>query len=305
MRIDDPLRTLAEHQDGLVTRAQALGAGLSDGVVDGRVRAERWQRMARDVYRVPGSAPTWRQSLLAAVLTAGAGAVASHQSAAALWRLPGFGAGPVEVTRLRGPSRVARVGALHETRCLPAGHVAAVDGIPVTSSARTLLDLCGALHPKRAERALANALAMKLTTPARLRVVLAEAGKRGRPGSRLLRRLLAERDDGQAPPESELENLLMAVLGGAKLPVPARQVDLGSDTALIGRVDFVYREARLVLEADSRRHHSSWLDAEADRRRDAALLAAGWCVLRVSWDQLVNRPTEVVAAVRGVLERAR
>ncbi|MDQ3570766.1 MAG: endonuclease domain-containing protein [Actinomycetota bacterium] len=288
-----------------MTRAQALGAGLSDGVVDGRVRAERWERMARDVYRVPGSTPSWRQSLLAAILTAGAGAVASHQSAAALWGLPGFCAGPVEVTRLRGPSRVARVGTLHETRCLPASQVAAVDGIPVTSSGRTLLDLCGAVHPKRAERALANALAMKLTTSARLHVVLAEAGKKGRPGSQLLRRLLEDGDDGQAPPESELENLLAAVLKGARLPTPSRQVELGNDTAPIGRVDFAYREARLVLEADSRRHHSSWLDAEADRRRNAALMAGGWYVLRVSWDQLVNRPAEVVAAVGGVLERAK
>ncbi len=90
MRVDDPLCSLAERQAGLVTRHQALTAGMTHGVVDGRVRAERWQRVARDVYRVPGSAPTWRQALLAAVLTAGQGAVASHQSAAALFRVPGI-----------------------------------------------------------------------------------------------------------------------------------------------------------------------------------------------------------------------
>ena len=304
MRIDDRLCSLAEHQDGLVTRAQGLSAGVSYAAIDGRLRNDRLQRVARDVYRVPGSAPTWRQSLVAAMLTAGEGAVASHTSAAALWRMPGFDPGPIEVTRLRGRSRVARVGVLHETRCLPPGHVTAVDGIPVTAVARTVLDLCGAVHPRRAERALANALAMRITTPARLHAVLVEAGKRGRPGSRLLRQLLSERDDGQPPPESELESLLVTVLRAAGLPTPARQVALGSDATPIGRVDFVYREARLVLEADSRRHHSSWLDVEADRRRDAALLAAGWFVLRVTWDQLVHHPGDIAAAVRSALRRA-
>ena len=95
----------------------------------------------------------------------------------------------------------------------------------------------------------------------------------------------------------------MAVLGAAGLPPPARQVVLGTDIAPIGRVDLVYRDARLVVEADSRRHHSSWLDTEADRRRDAALFAAGWCVLRVTWDQLVHSPAEAAAAVRGALGR--
>lgn len=303
MRTNDPLCTISERQEGLITRAQGASTDSNAGV-NRRLRTGEWERLARNVYRMPGSTPTWRQSLRAAVLTAGNGAVASHRSAAALWRLPGFDAGPVDVTRLRGRSRTARLGTLHETRYLPPGHVTAVDGIPVTSPARTLLDLCGILHPERAERVVANALAMKIVTAARLDIVLAEAGKRGRSGSGLLRRLVDERDDGQPPLESELESLLVTVLGAAGLPAPDRQVCLGNETRLIGRVDFAYRHARLVLEADSRRHHSSWLDAEADRRRDAALMATGWYVLRVTWNQLVHRPDEVTAAVRGALERA-
>lgn len=193
----------------------------TDSVVDGRVWTGQWQRLGRDVYRVPGSVPTWHQTLLAAVSTAGQGAVASQEAAAAVWRLPGFDPGPVEVTRPRGRSRVARIGRLHESRHLPRDHVTVVEGIPVTRPGRTLLGLCGSVHHKRAERALDNALAMKLVTLARLHVVLAESGKRGRAGSSALRRLLAERDDGQAPPESELQVLLLAVLGAWGLPSPA------------------------------------------------------------------------------------
>ena len=194
--------------------------------------------------------------------------------------------------------------ALHETRFLPASHVSTVGVIPLTRPARTVLDLCGVLHEKQAERELDNVLAMGLTSVARLHVVLAEMGARGRKGTAVLRRLLAARDDAYLAPDSELEALLSAVLTGAGLEQPARQVALGGAEEPVGRVDFAYRGARLVIEADSRRHHSSRLDWEADHRRDALLLASGWQVLRFTWDQLAHRPSEVVAAVRGALARA-
>ena len=166
-----------------------------------------------------------------------------------------------------------------------------------------VLDLCGAVHPRRAERALDNALAMSLVSLADVRLVLAEAGTHGRKGTAVLRKLLDVRDEGYTPPESELEALLLAVLSAAGLPEPARQFHLGGHVP-VGRVDFAYREAGLVIEADSRRHHSTWLDVEADRRRDALLLADGWHVMRVTWEQLLRHSGDVVAAVRGALARA-
>jgi hypothetical protein len=304
VKLDAELEALAEGQHGLVTREQARGAGATDEMVNWRLRTGRWERMGRGVYRVRGSVPTWRQSLLAAILVAGPGTVASHRAAAALWRIPGFGDGPVEVSRLRGRSRGGVAGVLRETGVLSPSHVSALDRIPVTRPARTVLDICGVVHPMRAERALDNVLAIGLTGLAGLRVVLAEAGAHGRAGTAVLRRLVEARDDGHVPPESELEALFLAVVAAAGLPSPARQLQLGGTEAPVGRVDFAYRHARLVIEADSRRHHSSWLDTEADRRRDARLLAAGWHVLRVTWDQLARRPDEVVAALGGALARA-
>ncbi len=88
----------------------------------------------------------------------------------------------------------------------------------------------------------------------------------------------------------------------AGLEVPERQVDLGAGT-WVGRVDFYFRRARLVVEIDSERHHPSKLDAEADAERDAAMGAAGFRVLRISEAQL-GRSFEVVAAVRGALSSA-
>lgn len=269
------LRRLAEQQHGLISREQALANGMNSDQIGGRLRRGTWERVARNVYRVPGSVPTWEQRLLAAVWAAGSGAAASRHSAAALWRIPGFRDGPVEVTQSRGPSsRYPRPG-LHDSRFLPPHQIRMVRAIPTTCPERTLLDLSGCVHPGRAERALDNALAMELTTVQQLGLMLAETGARGRPGTAVLRRNLSVRADDYVPPASELEALLIAVLQGAGLALPVRQEWVGGTTAPAGRVDFVDREAKVEIEADSRRYHSAWLDVQADHRRDLLLTAAG------------------------------
>src|SRR5205814_4741453 len=139
--------------------------------------------------------------------------------------------------------------------------------IHVTNPTRTLLDLCGAVHPLRADRALENALSSGLVSYASMVTVLAESARQGRDGITLLRSLLAKRGEGYVPTESELERLVVAVLQGAGLPVPERQVVLGDGTQIAGRVDFLYRQARLVIEADGRQHGGFLASAE-DARRD-------------------------------------
>ncbi|MGH9265661.1 MAG: DUF559 domain-containing protein, partial [Acidimicrobiales bacterium] len=283
----DLILALAERQHGVIGREQALAYGMPVQQIERRIRTGAWEIAARGAYRIAGSVPSWEQRLLAAVLATGRGAAASRRSAAALWRLPGFPPGPVEVTQGRGPSSRNPQRGLHDSRFLPPGQLREVNAIPTVCVERTLLDLCGCMHAKRAERALDNALAMDLTTVRRLNLMLAETGRRGRPGTALLRRLLAVRTAEYVPPASELEALLLAVLDAAAVELPDRQASVGGTRAPIGRVDFVYREARVVIEADSRRHHSSWLDVEADHRRDLLLAAAGWRVIRVNWHQLL------------------
>jgi very-short-patch-repair endonuclease len=295
------MRRLAEQQHGLIAREQALASGMSSNQIGGRLRRGTWERVARNVYRIPGSVPTWEQRLLAAVWATGPSAAASRRAAAALWKLPGFPRGPLEVTQERGPSSRYPTPGLHDSRFLPAHQLGVVDAIPTTCPERTLLDLCGCVHPQRAERAVDNAIAMELTNVHRLGLMLAETGARGRHGTALLRRLLSVRTEGYVPPASELEALLLAVLRSAGLVLPERQEWVGNTRAPVGRVDFVYREAGLLIEADSRRHHSSWLDVQADHRRDLLLTAAGWRILRVNWHQLIGEPDLFVGAVRTLL----
>jgi very-short-patch-repair endonuclease len=85
-----------------------------------------------------------------------------------------------------------------------------------------------------------------------------------------------------------------------------RSARSGSDgtQAPVGRVDFVDPQARVVVEADSRRYHSSWLDVQADHRRDLLLTAAGRRVIRVNWHQLVEEPSLFIEALRATLAAA-
>ncbi|CAN5750801.1 hypothetical protein BH24ACT2_BH24ACT2_09250 [soil metagenome] len=296
------MRELAACQHGVVARWQLRRLGVSRQAVQSRLRGPGWLAITPQVLRLVGCPKTFELGCMAGVLDAGPCACVSHQSSAVLWALPGFPPAEVHVSRSRTTtSRISRVAVVHDSRYFPPHHRAEVEGIPVTSAARTVFDLAGCLHPQRAERALDNALARKLVALELLRRVAIELFEHGRKGSALMRRLLEDRGAGYIPPASGLEARFYSVLVAAGLELPERQVDLGGDT-WVGRVDYYYRRLRLIVEIDSALHHTSRLDAEADVGRDAALQAAGFRVLRITEEQLRERPWEVVALVRAALQ---
>jgi len=238
---------------------------------------------------------------MAASLDAGPRAAVSHQSAARLWRLPGFVDDEVHVSRPRGGTRrPTELSVLHEPRCLAISHLTARNAIPLTTVARTLFDLAGAMHPRGVERALDNALGRRLTTIDALRDITRDLAEHGRSGSTLMRKLLAERSTDYIAPESGLEARFLALLRSSGLPEPRRQVNVGG-AQWVGRVDFAYPDHRLLIEIDSDIHHTAKLDREADGRRDTKLAAAGFRVIRISEGQVWFRPREAVGAVRRAL----
>ncbi len=284
------MRRLAERQHGVVSREQARALSGSDAWVRRRLASPDWELVSRRVLRLVGTVETFEQRCIVAALDAGHDAVVQGAAAAHLWGLPGFEDAPVEVTRRRRRAR-RPTGDLpvHEPRLVPPHHRTTHHGVPVTTVERTVFDLCGSIREGRAERALDNALARRLTTLPALRATGQELCRRGRPGSALFRRLLADRGVDFRPVESGLEAAFLELLVSGGLPVPERQVDLGG-TGWVGRVDFYFRDARLVVEVDSERFHTAALDAAADRSRDAALRAAGFEVVRVTEDEIRNRP---------------
>jgi len=297
MGLDADLRALAELQYGMVARRQARQLGASASALKYRVLSPDWELETQCVLRLRGSDRSDAQRAMAAVLDAGHAAVLSHHSAAAWWDLPGFDLAELHVTRSRGRSgRRSPLAQLHEVRLLPPGHITVLRHVPVTTPARTLFDLAGSVHPKRVERALDNAWSERIVDGCRMAAVLDDLGKRGRPGTQVIRALLAERGPNYVPPASGLEGRVRDLAKRAGLS-PVRQVDVGGEVWL-GRVDFYDRKARIVVQIDSERYHSALIDRRADDEQTVAMRAAGLEVLRFSDAEAWYHGNEVVAKLR-------
>jgi predicted transcriptional regulator of viral defense system len=133
-------------QLGLLTRHQAIEAGLSSASIARLVRSGVWERVQPRVYRVAGAPDTWEQRILAAVLSAGPTAVASHLSAGVLWGLRQMTPDWVEIT-VTGYERQLRRVRVHRVGSLPEEDLSVVRGIPVTTVARLLVDLSAFWSP--------------------------------------------------------------------------------------------------------------------------------------------------------------
>ncbi|HWC12471.1 MAG TPA: DUF559 domain-containing protein [Acidimicrobiales bacterium] len=292
---------IARTQDGLVTLEQARAAGLSARGARRRVELGRWQRSLQGVYRAAGAPRSWRQDLLAACLAAGPEAVASHRSAAALWDLDGIGPGWLELSVSRPRCHRLPGVIVHRSTDLDLTKAVVRAGIPVTDPARTILDL-GAVAPVwKVEAALESALGRRLVSVAGLRVALAAVARRGRRGAGVLRALLEERSDAARVTESVLEQRLLRLLGAHSLPSPVTQHEVRVGERLVGRVDFAYPGQRLAVEVDGYESHSSLAAFGRDRARQNDLVAAGWTVLRFTWDNVVRRPERVADVLHQVL----
>ncbi|MGH2767745.1 MAG: DUF559 domain-containing protein [Actinomycetota bacterium] len=297
---DQACQTLASHQYGVLGKGQARTKGLTDDAVYYRVRSGRWEPLLPGVFRVAGAPNSWHQQLMAACLWAGEGAAASHRSAAALWRLEGFGTGPVEISAPKKPHRGVPDLVVHRV-ALADSDVTMAQAIPVTSPTRTLIDLGAVVEAESVERALDDALRRDLTSVPRLRWAVGRSGGRGRRGVGVLRKLLWEKVPGQAPAASVLEARLLRLLRGSGLPEPVRQHEIRQCGRLIARVDLAYPEVRLAVEADGYRYHSGKAAWQHDRARRNALTALGWGVLHVTWEDLSRRPKRILAEIGASL----
>lgn len=302
---DAQIAATAATQHGVFSRAQAEAAGFGRDAIRYRVRSGRWERLTWNVFRLAGAPGSWRQRLMAAVLEAGDGAVASHRSAARLLGVPGFDGDDIELTHPECRDHRVDLSLLHQSSLLPEEHVLAVDGIPCTTLARTVFDLARTEPRARVARAVTTAIRRLGLSIGGLEAVVALLGKRGRGGTTVMRELLDDlQADAYVPTESELEDLVVAVLTAAGVELPDGQVTVGVD-AVIGRVDFVYRSAKVVVEAQSRTFHAGWEAQQADMARRAELAAAGYLVIEVTWWQLVHEPEVFVRRLeRALVARA-
>lgn len=298
-RPDARVAGLAACQHGVIEHGQAVAAGVSGTGVTRRVAAGRWVRVLPRVYRIGGAPAAARQWMMAATLWAGDGALLSHRSAGELWQLDGVGAGRFDVSstrRLRsGIVRAPLIGGLEPV------DRAVVDGIPVTSPTRTLVDLAGVLSDGRLELALEDALRRRLTSSARLARRLDELGRRGRPGVGGLHALVAVRGSAAAPSESALEVRVRRFLGQWSIPDPIAQFEVRHAGRLVARLDFAYPGSKVAIEVEGYRWHSGRQAFERDLARRSRLAALGWRVVHVTSRRLLDEPEHIAAEVRAAL----
>jgi hypothetical protein len=288
------LAALAHDQYGVVSRAQLRDLGLGDSGVTARVRRGGLVPVHRGVFAVGHSMLVVRGVWMAAVLAGGPRAVLSHDAAASLWELRGSGATTVDITipGTGGRRRRARL-RIHRARCLDR-QVTIRERIPVTTPARTILDLAATLNRRALERVLDQAEVLRLAdVPA---LVAAARVTTGHPGARQLLDALDGHAPGTTLTRSDLEERFLALCRAAGLPRP-----LCNHPVVGPKVDFVFPDQRLLVETDSWRWHRSRAQFESDRRRDAVHAAAGWRTLRLTHDRIAHHPREVAEIVGAVL----
>jgi very-short-patch-repair endonuclease len=302
--VDDIIDARAARQHGVVARAQLLAAGVPGHAIDHRLRKGRLRPIHRGVYGL-GRLRGPHASEMAAVLAAGDGALLSHQSAAALWsHLPPRPAGSRVEVSTPGRHSVSRRGLkTHRIKPVQPDEATSLSGIPITTPARTLLDIAAVLSAPDLERALARALRVQVPLPGRARSGLEEsllvlvARYPRRAGTPLLRSLLGQ--DGLVFTRSHAEDAFLAILERGGLPKPETNVRIRGI-----EVDSLFRAARLVVEVDGFSYHSAPAALERDQSRDQTLYLAGYDVLRFTWKQLDKQPDRVLARVAAALGRA-
>jgi predicted transcriptional regulator of viral defense system len=290
---------LAGRQWGVVSRAQLRALSVTPATVDEWVRRGRLHRVHRGVYAVGHTALRVEGRRLAAVLACGPGAVLSHVSAAAHWGLLQTAATRIDVTapatRRGGPG--IRV---HRSRFLDARDTTTHEQIPITTIARTLLDLAATVPSQRLERALAQADHLQLYDQTRITDTLTRAN--GHRATRILAAATANGDPKWTRNDFEADFLTLVRTNGLPEPLVNHILDAPDHPGL--EVDFYWPAHALIVETDGWQTHGTKAAFKNDRRKDAALTAAGYTVMRFSYDDVRDHPATVVRRVRAGCCRA-
>ena len=282
---------LVRSQSGVVSRAQLIQLGISPRAIKHRLQTGRLHRIHRGVYAVGRPELPREGLLLAAVLACGTEAALSHSSGADLWGIRPKGGGPIEVT---ATTERRHPGVLVHRRSLPTEALTTHRAIPVTTPARTLLDIAPRLRDAQLEAAVNEADKLDLIDPDALRVAL--DGFAGRPGVVALRRVLDRHTFTLT--DSALERRFKPIARAAGLPEPLTQQWVNGF-----RVDFFWPDLGLVVETDGLRYHRTPAQQARAHVRDQRHLAAGLLPLRFTHAQVAYERPYVEATLRDLAGR--
>jgi very-short-patch-repair endonuclease len=290
---------LASRQQGLVTRAQLRGLGLSDNAISKALERGWLHSVFRGVFAVGHGHLTITARMLAATMACGEGSVVSHGTAA--WLL-GLHDSKPEAVDVIAPVEAGRKIAGIRRRFVPpptGGEVWRRHGVPLTSPARTIVDCAGIFDARGVVGLIEQAAVERLLDIAAIDRVL--DGPRRRGSGRLLRGLAPWRRYRRGIKiRSRMEAKLLPLLSEAALPIPQTNAKLRV-AGKVYEVDFLWREQKLVVETDGGRFHDNPTAGARDSDRNHALADAGYRLPRLGWEDLRDRPEETMRQIGRLL----
>ena len=289
--LDAVIAEVAARQWGVVTLGQLERCGLEKGAIQHRLATRRLQRLWRGVYAFGHQELTRQGHLIAAVFACGPGAALSHLTAAVEWEMLMREDGELDVIVPSRGGRIQRPGIrLHCVRHLHPDDVTLRNGIPVTSPAKTLVDLNAVVSDRLVERAFEQAQIRNLLPSGAIETAIERS--RGRK-TRMLRSLVAHERRLSTITRSELEELFLALARRGGLDEPEVNARIAGY-----EVDFLWRRQRRVIEVDGYAFHRTRRAMTRDRRKDDDLETAGFGVTRFTADQVLHDPDDTLARAR-------
>jgi very-short-patch-repair endonuclease len=286
------LAELAARQHSVVSARQLVANGFSRAKIARWVRAGHLHHLHRGVFAVGHPAISREGRYLAAVLAAGDGAVLSHTPASRHLRLNlDRRVGTIHISLPRHARRRVQGVIVHRPRLLEPIDILIRARIPTTTHTRTLFDLAPFVGPDELRELFERAEYLEELDRGRLRVLLDRAS--GHKGATELRKLLDYEPLPLSRIRSKLEKIILTTCRTHALPVPAVNAPL-----LDYEPDFLWPEARFIVEADGGHHVGEQRDA--DNARDLVLQRAGYLIRRYGEGPL-ERPDEIAAEILTIL----
>jgi hypothetical protein len=281
---------LAARQHGVIAHWQLVDRGLSPSAIHRLLEAGWLHPLHKGVYAVGHRGVNWLGRCLAAVIACGPSALLSHQPAGGLWEALRSSSAVLHVTVPR-PRKGPRGVRVHHVRSLHPEDVAELDGIPVTSLARTLLDCAEVVPVRQVVRMIEEAERRQIVDLRAVERLLARS--RGRHGVKPLRAALAELRDEPPRINSDWERDFLDFCDAYEIPRPELNAIVEGF-----EVDALWRPAKLVVELDSWSHHRGRIAFERDREKLAVLQLAGHVVLPITWRRLEREPAHVARQIK-------
>ena len=293
------LAARASQQLGLVTTQQLVDLGISRRQTQSLVTSRILRRASTGVWAVASVPSSAHQRLLAAAFAAGPGAAVSHLAAAWVWGFDGIRPRAIELSVPKERNPRVPAAKLHRLGDLLPVDVSQRGPLPVTTAARTILDIAPLVDAQALEEAFDGARRRGQIYLPFLRWRLAELRKRGRQGVAALDALLRlEQTSDRA--ESWLESAFLRVIRDFWLPPPRVQVVRVSGRRRM-RLDALYDDQRVVAEVAGHGTHSTRRERQQDAERRAALTAMGLRVVDFTYEDVTERPAYIAATIGGLL----